>query len=59
MSTFTLYIIGFVVMVIGLILGGVFLGLPAQWLIVGALVLVGLGVVTGATQTKRKDPPET
>lgn len=58
MSTFSIYLIGFIVIVVGLVIAGVLLGLPAQWLIVGALVLIGLGIVTGATRTKRKDPPE-
>lgn len=58
MSSFSIYLIGFVIVVIGLAIGASMLGAPPQWIAVGALVLLGIGVVSGVGRTKRKDPPE-
>jgi len=30
--------------------------IPQQWIVVGALVMVGLGVLTGVKNTRMKDP---
>ncbi len=58
MSAFALYVIGFILLVAGVLVGLNLLGVSAQWLLVTALVLAGLGVVTGVASTKRKDLPE-
>jgi hypothetical protein len=31
---------------------------PTQWLVVGVLVLLGIGIVGAVTHTRRRDPPE-
>lgn len=58
MSAFALYVIGFVLLAAGVLVGLNLLGVSAQWLIVTSLVLAGIGVVTGVANTKRKDLPE-
>ena len=58
MSAFTLYVLGFVLLAAGVVIGLNLLGVSTQWLIVTGLVLAGLGVVTGVASTKRKDLPE-
>ena len=57
MSAFWLYVIGFLVLLAGLAYGAYLLAVPTQWIGVGALVLVGLGVMSGVAKTKRRDPP--
>ncbi|HJW39975.1 MAG TPA: hypothetical protein VJ476_01960 [Rhizomicrobium sp.] len=57
MSAFTLYVVGFVVLVLGLIYGAYLVHVPHTWIIVGALVVVGLGIMSAVSHTKRRDPP--
>jgi hypothetical protein len=56
--SFSLYLIGFILVVGGLCYGAYLMGLSAQWIIIGALVLLGIGIFTGATRTRQKDPAE-
>lgn len=58
MSAFALYVIGFVVLAAGVLVGLNLLGVATQWLVVAALVLAGIGIVSGVASTKRKDLPE-
>ncbi|MET0183525.1 MAG: hypothetical protein ABW199_11625 [Caulobacterales bacterium] len=58
MSAFSLYVIGFVVFLAGLAYGAHLLGVSNTWIGVGALVLIGLGVMSAVSHTKVKDPPE-
>ena len=57
MSSFGIYLIGFVLIVAGVAYGLVLAGLPTTWVVVAAVILIGLGVVTGVSRTKRPDPP--
>ena len=54
--SFGLYSIGFALMVGGLIYGAYLLHVPTHWIVVGAIVLLGLGILTGAKATRQKDP---
>ena len=54
--SFGLYSIGFLLMIGGLIYGAHLLHVPAHWIVVGAIVLLGLGVLTGVKATRQKDP---
>jgi hypothetical protein len=54
--SFALYIVGFIVLIIGLALGAVLLHIPSHWIAVGVVVLIGLGIMTGATITRQRDP---
>lgn len=54
--SFALYIVGFIVLVIGLCLGAYLLHVPPQWIGVGVVVLMGLGILTGVTITRQRDP---
>ena len=55
MSTFIIYAIGFLILLAGLIYGAVLLGVQTQWIIAGALVLLGLGIAMGVGKTRQKD----
>ena len=59
MSSFSTYLIGFLVLIIGLVVAAYLLGVPTTWIAVGAIVLVGIGILTGTSRTKTKDPPTT
>lgn len=57
MSSFALYLIGMLVVIGGLAYGASLAGLPTQWIAVGAVVLLGIGIVAGVSKTRRRDPP--
>lgn len=55
MSTFTLYLVGLLVLVAGLAIAAILLNVPALWIGVGVLVLIGLGMLMGVGKTRTKD----
>ncbi len=57
MSSFSTYLIGFIVLIIGLAVGAYLVGVPTTWIAVGVIVLIGIGILTGTSRTKTKDPP--
>jgi hypothetical protein len=58
MSAFALYVLGFIVLVAGLLYGALLLHVPQTWIIVGGLVLVGAGVMSAVSHTLRKGSPD-
>jgi hypothetical protein len=59
MSSFATYLTGFIILIIGLALAAHLLNVPGQWILAGAIVLIGLGVLLATSRTKPKDPPTT
>ena len=55
MSSFAIYTIGFMIFLGGLVWAAVALGLPGQWVAIGAVILAGIGLITAVTNTRRKD----
>jgi hypothetical protein len=55
--SFGIYIAGFLILIGGLIYAAVVLHVPGQWIAIGAIVMTGLGVLTGVKATRQKDPP--
>ena len=59
MSSFAIYLIGFVVLIVGLALAAYLLSVPSLWIGVGIVVLIGIGILSGVARTRRPDPPAT
>ena len=59
MSSFSTYLLGFIVLIIGLAIAAYLLVGPSVWIAVGAVILIGIAVMTGTSRTKTKDPPST
>ena len=57
MSAFGTYILGFLVLTVGLALAAYLINVPTTWIVVGVIVLVGLGILMATSRTKRRDPP--
>jgi hypothetical protein len=57
MSAFMLYVIGFFILLGGLVYGAFLLHVPHTWIIVGTLIVLGLGVMSAVAHTKRRDEP--
>ena len=55
--SFGLFVIGFVILTVGLAFGAYLLHVPAKWITVGVICLIGLGIVCGVTMTRQKDLP--
>jgi hypothetical protein len=54
--SFGIYLIGYIIMIVGLGIGAHLMHVPPQWIGVGVLVLVGLGILHGVTATRHRDP---
>ncbi len=54
--SFGIYIAGILLVIGGLIYGAAILHVPLQWIVIGSLVLLGLGVVTAVKSTRQRDP---
>jgi hypothetical protein len=54
--SFGLYIVGFIILIVGLAIGAHLMHISNQWIGVGVIVLVGIGIITGVTSTRRPDP---
>jgi hypothetical protein len=57
MSTFGLYLIGYVIFLAGCAWGAHRMGVPPVWIVIGTLILLGVGIFTGVSRTKHPDPP--
>jgi heme A synthase len=57
MSSFSTYLIGFIVLIIGLAIAAILLGVSQTWVVVGCIILIGIAILMATTRTKPKDPP--
>ncbi len=56
--SFGIYLAGIILVIGGLIYAAAILGAPAQWIVVGTLLTLGLGIVTGVKATRQRDPAD-
>ena len=54
--SFGIYLVGYIILIAGLSIGAYLLLVPMQWIGVGVLCLVGVGILHGVTATRQKDP---
>jgi hypothetical protein len=55
--SFLLYLIGFVVFIAGLAWLATVAGISQTYIMIGAVILLGIGIFTAVTRTRSKDPP--
>ena len=55
MSNFTLYMIGTAILTGGLAWAAYMLGAPPMWIGIGALIALGISLVTAVTKTRYKE----
>jgi hypothetical protein len=53
--SFGIYLGGYLIVIAGLTYGAVLMQVPAHWIAAGAIVLAGVGLVTGVKATRQKD----
>jgi uncharacterized membrane protein len=56
--SFGLYLLGFVILIGGLIYGAVLLHVPSHWIVVMTIVLLGIAILKGVQSTRQKDPSD-
>lgn len=59
MSSFATYLIGFVILVVGLAMAAYLLDVPGVLVAFGVIVALGIGVTRATRRPKMKEPPET
>lgn len=55
--SFALYMLGFIIVIVGLAWGAMVAGVPQTYIIIGAVVLFGIGIISAVKRTRPKDPP--
>lgn len=55
--SFALYLLGFCLVIAGIAWALVLAGVATQYVIIVSVVLLGVGLLTGATRTRFKDSP--
>jgi hypothetical protein len=53
--SFGIYSIGFAIMIGGLIYAAYLIHVPAHWIAVGAVILLGVGILSSVKATRQKD----
>jgi hypothetical protein len=56
--SFGIYLAGFAILLVGVLWAMSTAGVPGIWLGITALILLGLGIITGVSHTRSKDPPQ-
>jgi hypothetical protein len=56
--SFGLYSIGFAILIGGLIYAAYLVHVPTHWIGVGAIILLGVGILSGVKATRQKDRVE-
>lgn len=57
MSSFSTYLLGFIILIVGVAVGAYLLNAPTTWIAVGVIILLGIGILTATKHTKPRDPP--
>ena len=55
--SFVIYIVGYIILIVGLAIGAHLLQVPQKWIGVGILCLIGVAIIHGVTATRQKDRP--
>lgn len=53
---FFAYLLGFLILIGGLAWGAVELGAPQLWVMIGSTILLGIGIIMGASRTRTHRP---
>ncbi|HEX2164710.1 MAG TPA: hypothetical protein VHM02_12235 [Thermoanaerobaculia bacterium] len=56
-QNFTIYLVGFIILVAGLAYGAHLAGVPPHWIIVGVICLVGIGILSAVKKTQSPAVP--
>jgi uncharacterized membrane protein YiaA len=57
--SFALYMLGFLIFIVGVSWAAMVAGVPQTYIIIGAVILLGIGILSAVKRTRPKDPPST
>ncbi len=57
--SFPIYLFGFLLVIGGVAWGLTVAGVPTLYIGIACVILVGIGIITGVSKTRMKDPPTT
>jgi uncharacterized membrane protein YiaA len=55
--SFGIYLVGYIILIVGLAIAAYLLHLAPKWIGVGVLCMIGIAIIHGVTATRHKDPP--
>jgi uncharacterized membrane protein len=53
--SFGIYAGGFAILIAGLAYGAHLMRMPTHWIVVGAIVMIGIGILSAVKNTRQKD----
>lgn len=56
--SFALYALGYLILIGGLCYAAHLMHVPQAYILAGAVVMLGIGIVTGVMNTRQKDPSQ-
>lgn len=54
--SFGIYLLGYAILIAGLAFAAHLMHMPPRWIFAGAIVFVGLGILSAVKATRQKDP---
>jgi hypothetical protein len=54
--SFGLYAAGFALVIAGLVYAAHLMHMPSHWILAGAIVMIGIGILSAVKATRPKDP---
>jgi len=57
--SFPIYLLGFAFVIGGIAWGLSVAGVPSLYIVIACVVMVGIGILSGVSKTRMKDPPGT
>jgi hypothetical protein len=54
--SFGLYAVGYAIVIAGLVYAAHLMHMPSRWILVGAIVMIGMGLLSAVKATRPKDP---
>lgn len=54
--SFPIYLIGFLILTLGLAMGAHMLHVSTNWIAIGVVVMIGLGLMAAVSRTRQRDP---
>ena len=58
MSSFQTYLLGYIILIIGLAIAALLLDIEPLYIAVGAIILIGIGIIAATNHTKPRDPQQ-
>jgi hypothetical protein len=54
--SFGIYAAGFAIVICGLVYAAHLMHVPVQWIVVGGVIMLGVGILSAVKATRQKDP---